>query len=631
MSADLFAAFEDSSKPAPPTSQKGQPSNTSTQASSFKLDPFAFGFGTPQNAVSRMGQQHANPITQRWSTDTSLRSSQSRNTQQPSGVNGWTGASFQPTQSKLQDDEDDDDGWGDFEVAPNVNQTPTTSVVATAPSRSIGKERQSPAPRTRVVRASTIDLMSNNLLDLNNLSAVQNDARVPPWMQGPSKQVKAPTPLIASSKPPKKASSSSNVLFDADDFDGDQQDDGDGDDDFGEFETVASPAQPEPNLLSTDFNSPPTQTTKTKMRPSQMLSGLNLTSPTSYPQAPRSPSFQERNPFPGLAVAPPSKPEKKPANEPKTSPVTAWPSLDANKSAGSTVLDEDWGTFEDLPNEKPKPEPKASTKKADSTWDWDSEEPAPPKSAKAKVPVVAPEPKDSSWDWDTIDAGTKQQTEPPKDELPPTNIPPPSILLSIFPQLFDEANTSLYKPVSGQPFSVKNRILSDPKTVEFLKGYLGLATVAARVIAGRKLRWHRDKFLSQRMTISAAGSKGMKLAGIDKAQAAREDREAADVATHWKEYIGRLRSAVATANSSIKNSAEQLKVPEISETMPIQTEKMVPTAPKACIVCGLKRNERISKVDYEVEDSFGEWWVDHWGHLACKRFWLHHESALRQR
>ncbi|KAI0902394.1 hypothetical protein F4806DRAFT_37140 [Annulohypoxylon nitens] len=627
MSADLFAAFEDSSKPAPPTGQKGQPSNTSTQASSFTPDPFAFGFGTPQSAVSRIGQQHANPITQRWSTDTSLRSSQSRNAQQPSGVNGWTGASFQPTQSKLQDDEDEDDGWGDFEVAPNFNQTPTASVVATAPSRSIGKERQSPAPRTRVVRASTIDLMSNNLLDLNNPSAVQNDARVPPWMQGPSKQVKAPTPLIASSKPPKKASSSSNVLFDADDFDGDLQEDGD--DDFGEFETVASPAQPEPDLLSTDFNSPPTQTTKTKMRPSQMLSGLNLTSPTSYPQAPRSPSFQERNPFPGLAVAPPSKPEKKPANEPKTSPVTAWPSLDANKSAGSTVLDEDWGTFEDLPNEKPKP--KASTKKVDSTWDWDSEEPAPPKSAKAKVPAVAAEPKDSSWDWDSIDSGTKQQTEQPKDELPPTNIPPPSILLSIFPQLFDEANTSLYKPVSGQPFSVKNRILSDPKTVEFLKGYLGLATVVARVIAGRKLRWHRDKFLSQRMTISAAGSKGMKLAGIDKAQAAREDREAADVVTHWKEYIGRLRSAVATANSSIKNSAEQLKVPEISETMAIQTEKMVPTAPKACIVCGLKRNERISKVDYEVEDSFGEWWVDHWGHLACKRFWLHHESTLRQR
>ncbi|KAI1212503.1 uncharacterized protein F4807DRAFT_373962 [Annulohypoxylon truncatum] len=627
MSADLFAAFEDSSKPAPPKGQKGQPSEASTQASSFKPDPFSFGSNNSQHISARKGQ-YTNPITQRWSTDTSLRSGQLRSTQQPSGVNGWTGATLQSTQSKIQDDEDDDDGWGDFEVAPSMNQPPTTSVIATAPSGSTVKERQSPAPRrTRVVRASTIDLMSNNLLDLNNPSTVQNDSRVPPWIQGPSKQVKAPSPNVASSKPPKKPpNANSNVLFDADDFDGEQQDGGADDDDFGEFETVASPAQPEPDLLLTDIN---LSSTTTKARPSQMLSGLNLTSPTSYPQAPRSPSFHERNPFPGLAVAPPSKPEKKPANEPKTSPITAWPSLSANKSAGSPGLNEDWGTFDDLPNEKTKSNP--NTEKVDSTWDWDTEEPVQQKPAKTKAPVTVPEPKDSSWDWNPTDVGAEQQIERPKDELPPTNVPPPSILLSIFPQLFDEANTSLYKPISGQSFSVKNRILSDPKTVEFLKGYVALATVAARVIAGRKLRWHRDKFLSQRMTISAAGSKGMKLAGIDKAQAAREDREAADVVAHWKEYIGRLRSAVATANSSIKNNAEQLKIPEISETMPIQTEKLVPTAPKACIVCGLKRNERISKVDYEVEDSFGEWWVDHWGHLACKRFWLHHESALRQR
>ncbi|KAI2472013.1 hypothetical protein F4781DRAFT_46260 [Annulohypoxylon bovei var. microspora] len=627
MSADLFAAFEDSSKPAPPKDQKGQPPNAFTQASSSKPDPFSFGLNNSKKTGSQIGK-HTNPITQRWSTDPSLRSGQLRNTHQPSGVNGWTGAPFQSTQSNLQNEEDEDDGWGDFEVATNVNQPPTTSVTvaATALPGSTVREPQNPAPRrTRVVRASTIDLMSNNLLDLNNPSALQNDARVPSWMQDPSKQVKAPAPNVASSKPPKKASNTnSNVLFDADDFDGEQQNGDDDDDDFGEFETVASPAQLEPGLISNDFYSPPKNT---EVRASQLLSGLNLTSPTSYPQAPRSPSFHERNPFPGLAVAPPLKTEKKPANEPKTSPVTAWPSLDAKNSAGSTGLNEDWGTFDDLPDEKTK----SNTKKDDSNWDWDSVEPAQKKPSKTKAPVTAPEPKNSSWEWVPVDVETEEQTGQPKDELPPTNVPPPSILLSIFPQLFDQANTSLYKPVSGQSFSVKNRILSDPKTVEFLKGYLALATVAARVIAGRKLRWHRDKFLSQRMTISAAGSKGMKLAGVDKAQAAREDREAADVVANWKEYIGRLRSAVATANSSIKNNAEQLKIPEISETMLVQTEKLVPTAPKACVVCGLKRNERISKVDYEVEDSFGEWWIDHWGHLACKRFWLHHEGTLRQR
>ncbi|EMR65409.1 putative serine threonine-protein kinase ppk6 protein [Eutypa lata UCREL1] len=215
--------------------------------------------------------------------------------------------------------------------------------------------------------------------------------------------------------------------------------------------------------------------------------------------------------------------------------------------------------------------------------------------------------------------------------MPPTNIPPPSILLSIFPELFSKANQSLYQPVSGQSFSIKKRILSDPKTIEFLKGYLVLTTVTARVIAGRRLRWHRDKFLSQRMSISTAGSKGMKLASVDKAETAREDREATDVVAAWNEQVGRLRSAVAAANSSLKTSADHLKIPDIKETMQVQTAKVVPTAPKACLICGLKRDERIAKVDYEVEDSFGEWWADHWGHASCKRFWLQHETALRQR
>ena len=42
------------------------------------------------------------------------------------------------------------------------------------------------------------------------------------------------------------------------------------------------------------------------------------------------------------------------------------------------------------------------------------------------------------------------------------------------------------------------------------------------------------------MSISAAGSKGMKLAGIDKTQSAREDREAADVVAAWREHAKHL-------------------------------------------------------------------------------------------
>jgi len=133
------------------------------------------------------------------------------------------------------------------------------------------------------------------------------------------------------------------------------------------------------------------------------------------------------------------------------------------------------------------------------------------------------------------------------------------------------------------------------------------------------------------MSISAAGSKGMKLAGVDKAQIARESREAGDVVDLWKEHVGRLRSAVAAANSGISDATSQLRVPELAENMHVTTAKDVPTAAKACIICGLKREERVAKVDHNVEDSFGEWWSDHWGHVECKRFWLQHETALRQR
>jgi hypothetical protein len=238
---------------------------------------------------------------------------------------------------------------------------------------------------------------------------------------------------------------------------------------------------------------------------------------------------------------------------------------------------------------------------------------------------------DSSWNWDPVDINTQTVAEVEDSALPPINIPPPSILMSVFPQLFDQVNEYLYKPVSKQPPSIKDRILSDPKVYDFLRSYLNIATVAARIIAGRRMRWHRDKFLSQSMSISAAGSKGMKLAGVDKTQTLREDREVTDVVSNWKSQVGRLRSAVASVNSATKSGGNQLKIPEITDPMQVQSAKDVPTAPNSCVICGLKRNERLVKVDHEVEDSFGEWWVDHWGHVACKRFWLQHENTLRQR
>jgi hypothetical protein len=51
-------------------------------------------------------------------------------------------------------------------------------------------------------------------------------------------------------------------------------------------------------------------------------------------------------------------------------------------------------------------------------------------------------------------------------------------------------------------------------------------------------------------------------------------------------------------------------------------------ATKPCVLCGLKRDERVEKVDGVVEDSFGEWWSEHWGHVACRNFWREHRGEL---
>ncbi|KAI0603026.1 hypothetical protein F4775DRAFT_9265 [Biscogniauxia sp. FL1348] len=632
MSADLFAEFVDFSQP-PRQQQQNNPKPPTQPPPSLAADPFSF-LASPTTTTA------TNQQTQKWealSPQPNRGSGQWQGgSQQPPSLNGWTGPStataFPVISTQGKEDDGDDDGWGDFEVAPSVIQP--SKPAPPPPASTVGQKPA--AQRTRIVRAPTIDLIANNLLPQSPIiSGKQNQSAS---KQDPFQQLQQFSSTASVPKaPPKKAfKNDSDVLFDADDF----QQGADDDDDFGEFETVASPAQPPLDFPSNGAHKP-SVTTDTKA--SQLLLGLDLNEPKSpYPHAPRSPSFHDRNPFPGLAVATPLKTQSQSKDEPRKTPSTAWPSKDDLNSAASNDFGDAWSAFDDLPDQSAKP----SAKPSGPNWDWDSVEaiqpvkPARPAKFTKTASTTAHKPTnstsitehtDSTWNWDPSDAKDEAQVDPKMDGPPPVNIPPPSVLLSVFPQLFDDANTFLFKPVSGQPFSIKNRIMSDPKTVEFLSGHVKLATVAARIIAGRRMRWHRDKFLSQSMSISAAGSKGMKLAGVDKAQTAREDREAADVVSYWKESVGRLRSAVAAANTSMKNSAKQLKIPEISENMPIQTAKMVPTAPKACVVCGLKRNERISKVDYEVEDSFGEWWVDHWGHLDCKRFWLQHENALRQR
>jgi hypothetical protein len=423
-----------------------------------------------------------------------------------------------------------------------------------------------------------------------------------------------------------------NMLFDADDFDGDAPPDSDDDDDFGDFEapvTAAVTTQSPVDLISTSTTYNPQAKQSRQAAPSQLLSTLSLSDAFSgYPQAPKSPSFQERNPFPGLGLKTPIADEFPTQTEPKSqSPITAWPSFgDATETTEKNSFEAEWATFDHEPAkvvrhiQTSKPTATTSSQKATTTqpnpssdWDWDAWAP----STSTDTPVAQPP--------------NQPQTTSPTGP-PPSNIPPPSVLLSIFPSLLTTASTSLFNPTATAPPPIKARVHTSPETITFLRGYLALATVAARIIAGRKLRWHRDKFLAQAMTISAAtgGKGGMKLAGIDRAQAAREDAEAADVLAAWKGVVGRLRGAVAGANVALEGR-KKMRVPELGEGMRVETVRGAVTAARACVVCGLRRDERVVGVDGEVEDSFGEWWVEFWGHRECRNFWVEHERALRSR
>ncbi|KAG4025767.1 hypothetical protein MFRU_051g00320 [Monilinia fructicola] len=501
-----------------------------------------------------------------------------------------------------------EDLWGSF----GIIATPPRPVTNVAKPNYQGGNisiNDTARPNPGIVRRSTLDLFNHDIHDVpellnssNNHMSYLNARPAPP--------------------PPSRGSSGGEILFDADQ-------EVDEDDEFGDFESVppaVSQAPPTIKPLDDFFGSMSFETQPSKKPLSLTQTSPSLSPPLPYPQAPKSPSFQQRNPFPQVALATQqiqqaqqtkqvmkTKHEDKPKS---ASPLTAWPSFGetplkaspyVDSPAAPAILediDDDWGDFSDLPAESPVMN-----------------------NTKPTSGIAA-----DAWAWDAVDKVTEPTPVEAPNLPPPTNIPPPSILLALFPQLFDLPQSSLFKAVANQPFSLKNRIISDPSTIGFLRAYLLIATVAAHVLAGRKFRWKRDTHLAQGMSIGPAGGKGgMKLAGVDKAEVAREDREAAETIRVWKEQLGRLRSAVAVANTSLKDASKHLAIPEIGDTMHVKSQEGGLKAPKACVICGLKREERVAKVDVEVEDSFGEWWIDHWGHRLCRNFWQEHEARLKFR
>ncbi|KAF8864101.1 hypothetical protein BDZ45DRAFT_737540 [Acephala macrosclerotiorum] len=575
MSADLLAEF-DSFYQAPQTTQ--QNSTPASNDLSF-LSNTSQGGSTYQPSAS----------SSQWGTTAAI----------PAGdIWGNFSSNTQPAKPPQQTSAPQDDIWGSFEtITPQQSYRPPP-ITQESPS-GFGASGYN-GSRPSGVRRSTLDMFTNNMKEPGS----------PIRTKPTTKDVPPPKPA-----PVRKSSSGGDILFDATD---ELPDNAEDDDEFGDFETVTIPepqAMPPPSQSLSDMFEATTIGPKASKRPKDLLSTATLNAGAlPYPQAPKSPSFKERNPFGdqlGLATKQINTVKKE--DKPKSaSPVTAWPSFEPEKPApyqdspavGNT-LDEEWGDFADLPPETPVKE-----------------------SARPTSGIEA-----DAWAWDAADH-VKEPAPPLNSSPPPSNVPPPSVLLSLFPSLFDLPQSTLFKAVASQPFSLKNRIISDPSTVDFLRAYLLIATVAAHILAGRKFRWKRDTLLSQAMKIgpAAAGGKGgMKLAGVDKSEVTKEDREAADVVRIWREQLGRLRSAIAVANQSMREDATHLAIPEISEAMHVKAQEGGLTAPKPCVICGLKREERVSKVDLQVEDSFGEWWIEHWGHRACRNFWQEHESKLKHR
>lgn len=626
MSADLFAEFNEPATNSAPQKQPQQsPSFPSTpsfgiqnhnQNNPAASDPFSWNTGS----TSSFTQPEATSTTP-WPATQS---------QQYFPSVDWSSAGWghmqsqqQPDEPEVQADADEDDTWGDFEVAEptqpagsSTNSQPMAAwglgpAAPSLPSQSPQHSMASQQIQQYSQQPPTQQQPSQSLNNVDDFGFGGNSSYVPPDYN-PSSTTSKPKDIVASK------ASDPNVLFDAEDFELDDTADDDGfdeeEDDFGAFETV-QPASSKPVPQQTK-PVPAVVPAPTQSMPSMDLLSLDDSAPSiaqsaSLQQTPAKgssiPSSGLR--FGALHKSQPSKPTNSvqpsiitsritAASVSQSKPVKAKASaaVDNIDAWGADENDESWASWDDGPSSVPTAAPTTAIKQSE-TWGWD----------------------DSS---SRVDTPAFNDSAPP-----PVNVPPPSIILSTFRELF-KLGEPLFKTIAGQNSATKQQVLSNPKTVDFIKGYIMLATTAGRVIAGRKQRWHRDKILAKSMSISAAGSKGMKLAGVDKTQSAREDREAADVVAAWREYVGRLRSAVIIVNSSANAG---LKVPELSETILVQTAKVVPTAPKPCVICGLKRDERVNKVDFEVEDSFGEWWVDHWGHRACKNFWIEHEKKLRQR
>lgn len=194
----------------------------------------------------------------------------------------------------------------------------------------------------------------------------------------------------------------------------------------------------------------------------------------------------------------------------------------------------------------------------------------------------------------------------------PTNMPPPVVLLTWLPNVFSA--------LAAQARQSNTDVIAGTAAVQAYR-------VSARIIAGRAARWKRDTILAQSMKIGAAGrSGGMKLAALDKGESRKEGQAAEELILSWNRFSHVLNAAIIRAKAQKPPMALSSKL-----SARVAAGLDVVTATHICAVCGLRRNERVIGIDVSVSDTFGEFWVKHWGHKDCADTWYGFKNLLDQR
>jgi hypothetical protein len=212
----------------------------------------------------------------------------------------------------------------------------------------------------------------------------------------------------------------------------------------------------------------------------------------------------------------------------------------------------------------------------------------------------------------------------PKEPKRPTNVPPPAILLSLLPLSTAD--------LISQILSASTCIYTSSKLFAYHR-------VACRLIStpARTFRWRRDTILAQSMRISVAGkmtSSGgvgaMKLSSVNKGESAREEREAAEAVEVWNKNLHQFSKTLAGSGMKLPPGV-RLRLSMDIGIKPLKGGGAIQST-IICPLCGLKRNERtIGADDIDVEDIFGLYWLEDWGHVDCAEWWYRWKDDLSQR